>query len=289
MAARRPPGSATRKRLLIPDPKNLRKLAPWHLALLALCFLVIFRADCSSAALPENEGQSEQSPQAPEADGPCRPCLSFNDLDKKVRDGRISRSAAMAELPVLLSGAKAWYYQTTGRNFSETEWVFPVEGYTAKAIGAKGRGYKPKGYDYFDGNRHKAHPSQDIFIRDKNQDQMDDITRKPVRVLSMTGGIVVATEPDWEPGSKLRGGKYIWIYSPADNALVYYAHNRELLVNPGDIVKPGDAIATMGRTGLSAYKPRSPTHLHITYLKLKDGYPIPVDIYGNLLKAVVGR
>jgi peptidoglycan LD-endopeptidase LytH len=216
---------------------------------------------------------------------PCLPCLSFNDLDKKIRDGRISRSAAIVELPNLLSGAKDYYYQMGGRDNPQTEWIFPVEGYTAKAIGGSGRGYVAKGYDYFDGNRHKAHPSHDIFIRDRNRDQMDDTTRKPVRVLSMTSGIVVATEPNWEPGSKLRGGKYIWIYSPADNALIYYAHNRELLINPGDIVKPGDPIAIMGRTGQNAAKPRSPTHLHITYLKLKDGYPLPVNIYGNLLKA----
>ena len=263
----------------------MRKLAPWHFVLLTLCFFIIFRADCSSAPLPENEGQSERTSQTPEADASCRPCLSFNDLDKKVRDSKISRSAAMTELPVLLSGAKACYYQMVGRNSPPTAWVFPVEGYTSKAIGGKGRGYKPKGYDYFDGNRHKAHPSQDIFIRDKNRDQMDDVSRKPVKVLSVTGGIVVATEPNWEPGSKLRGGKYIWIYNPADNALIYYAHNRELLVNPGDVVNPGDPIATMGRTGLNAHKPRSPTHLHITYLNVKDGYPVPVNIYGGLLKA----
>jgi len=212
----------------------------------------------------------------------CCPSAAFDELDKKVRDGRIGRPAARAELARLLPALKEHYYEAGGRDFRPTEWVFPVEGYTAKAIGGKGRGYKAKGYDYFDGNRHKAHPSHDIFIRDRNRDQMDDASGRPVSVLSMTGGVVVAIEPSWQQGSSLRGGKYIWIYNPTDNALIYYAHNRELLVGPGDIVKPGDPIAVIGRTGLNAAKRRSPTHLHITYLGVKDGYPLPVDIYRNL-------
>ena len=264
---------------------NLRSSISSRFVLLVFCCCLIISADCFSAPLPENEGPSEPSLSSPRS----RPCVAFNELDKKIRDGRISRSAARTELAGLLPALKDYYYEAGGRNFGHTEWVFPVEGYTARAIGGKGRGYKAKGYDYFDGNRHKAHPSHDIFIRDRNRDQLDDTTRKPVKVLSMTGGVVVATEPSWQPDSGLRGGKYIWIYDPADNALIYYAHNRELLVSPGDIVKPGDPIAVIGRTGLNAAKPRSPTHLHITYLKVKDGYPVPVDIYRNLVRTVASR
>jgi len=268
---------------------NWRKTAPSCFALILLCFFLILSRDCFCAPLPENQRQSpsEASLPGPEGAEGCRPSAAFNELDKKVRDGRIGRSAARAEVARLLPALRECYYEAGGRDFRQTEWVFPVEGYTAGAIGGRGRGYKARGYDYFDGNRHKAHPSHDIFIRDRNRDQMDDISRKPVRVLSMTGGVVVATEPSWEQGSTLRGGKYIWIYDPTDNALVYYAHNRELLVSPGDIVKPGDPIATVGRTGLNAAKRRSPTHLHMTYLKVKDGYPLPVDIYRNLVKAAV--
>ena len=52
----------------------------------------------------------------------------------------------------------------------------------------------------------------------------------------------------------------------------------------GDIVKSGDIIATVGRTGLNAYKKRSPTHLHMMQLSLaKDGLPKAVDFYKDLL------
>lgn len=67
--------------------------------------------------------------------------------------------------------------------------------------------------------------------------------------------------------------------------LVYYAHNREIFVSPGDILRPGDRIATVGRTGLNARKKRSPTHLHLTCLKLRDGSPKPENIYLDLKRA----
>jgi murein DD-endopeptidase MepM/ murein hydrolase activator NlpD len=102
----------------------------------------------------------------------------------------------------------------------------------------------------------------------------------------MTGGIVVSVENEWYPQSKLRGGKYIWIYDISSEALVYYAHNKEIFVRVGDIVSPGDIIAKVGRTGLNAYKKRSPTHLHLTYLRVRDGYPKPENIFSDLKNAL---
>ena len=101
----------------------------------------------------------------------------------------------------------------------------------------------------------------------------------------MAGGIVIAYDPTWKPGSILEGGHYLWIYDPQTNGIFYYAHNSKLFVKPGDIVKPGQRIAWCGRTGKSASEKRSPTHLHITYLKVKlDGSLPPEDLYQDLLK-----
>ena len=92
-------------------------------------------------------------------------------------------------------------------------------------------------------------------------------------------------EKHWDKASPLRGGKYIYIYSPNDNAIYYYAHNNEVFVNVGQIINKGDTIATVGRTGLNAFKKRSPTHLHFMKLKLDDKfYPKSVDTYQDLLK-----
>ncbi len=210
-------------------------------------------------------------------------CSSFNEFNSMIRDGRISKVTARSELPVKLDGIRAEYYQRGGRNYSSAEWIFPVAGYDFKAIDRGGNhGFIPRGYNFFNGNRHGGHPAYDIFIRDRNQDSRDDRSGKAVSVLSMTGGIVVALEKGWHQGSALRGGKYIWIYDPANELLVYYAHNEELFVELGAIVRPGDLLATIGRSGLNAAKRRSPTHLHFSVLRITDGQPLPVPVYRDL-------
>jgi hypothetical protein len=214
------------------------------------------------------------------------PCDEFNDVNTKVRDGLISKDVAIERIKELVPKIKAYFSESGGVESTEDEWVFPLEGYTASSIGGKnGSGYKPKGYDYFDGNNHGGHPAHDIFIMDKDQDDLDDYTVQPVNILSVTNGVVIACEPDWEAGSDLRGGKYIYVYDPLSEGFFYYAHNRNIFVKPGDLVKAGQIIAECGRTGLNAYKRRSPTHLHLMFLKVEDGYPKPEDIYRKLLKS----
>ena len=185
----------------------------------------------------------------------------------------------------LLAEVRQEYFKAGGVVQPETDWVFPLAGYDVRAIeGGRSHGYIARGYDFFDGNRHGGHPAFDIFIRDRDQNERDDLTGDYVAVLSLTGGVVVALEPDWEAGSLLRGGKYLWVYDPASDALVYYAHNRQLFVGLGDLVRPGDLVAEVGRTGLNAYRKRSPTHLHLSYLKIDDGTPLPKNIYQRLTR-----
>jgi len=212
-------------------------------------------------------------------------CVDFDALNDKIRDQLISKEDALRQVQKWLPKLKTYFYENGGQDFPKSNWVFPVQGYNSKAIGGtNGSGYVATGYDYFDGNKHGGHPAHDIFIFDKNQDCVDDITKKPVNVLSMTGGIVIASEMVWDTASSLRGGKYIWVYDPLSNSLFYYAHNNEVLVKPCDILKPGDTIATGGRTGLNAFKKRSPTHLHIMQLRLdENGYPKPVNCYNELI------
>jgi peptidoglycan LD-endopeptidase LytH len=164
----------------------------------------------------------------------------------------------------------------------------PLEGYRpSRSIGGKkGSGYTAKGYDYFDGKRHHAHPAHDIFIRDGNLDSLDDRTGKPVRVLSVTAGIVTGIETHWNKGSDLRGGIYVLIYRPATQDLFYYAHLRAVLVRLGDCVGPGQAIGEVGRTGKNASLSKSPTHLHFEQLRFVDAYPRPLNPYEQLVNAL---
>jgi len=216
----------------------------------------------------------------------CEACQQFDRLNTLIRDRKIAKAEARKEVRALLPVIREYAVHHGAGEYPRGRWVFPVEGLTMKSAGDnRGADYVPSGYDYFDGNAHRGHPAYDLFIHDRRHDSLDDRTGREVSVLSMTGGIVVAVEREWDTRSRLRGGKYIWIYDISSEALVYYAHNREILVGVGDIVKPGDTIAKVGRTGYNAYKKRSPTHLHLSFLRVKDGYPKPENIYRELMRA----
>jgi len=253
----------------------------------ALCATFLcFGFQCFHGSESNGGNTVEAMGNLPSANNDGNPCLASDSFYTKIRDGHIKLSEAGAELNSLILPVSNYYYSHGGKDYKRTAWIFPVQGYTASAIGGKeGSGYMDKDYRYFDGNLHKGHPAHDIFIHDKNQDGLDDATGKPVYILSVSGGIVFAYEPHWDTLSNLRGGKYLWIYDPAEKAFFYYAHNDSLLVGPGDIVKPGDKIAIMGRSGTNAFKKRSPTHLHFSFLMFRDSIPRPVNIYHDLLKA----
>ena len=163
---------------------------------------------------------------------------------------------------------------------------FPLLGFNYRAIGGRGSGYIPRGYDLFDQAKKGSHPAHDIFMKDRNQDSRDDRTGDYVSVLSVSNGVVIATENDWQTGSEYRGGNYIWIYDTTTGGLWYYAHQREIYVKTGQTVRAGQKIALVGRTGFNAAMPRSDTHLHLTYLRIDaDGNPFPVNTYGWLKNA----
>ncbi|GAA4324217.1 hypothetical protein GCM10023149_25650 [Mucilaginibacter gynuensis] len=209
-------------------------------------------------------------------------CKQIDQLNTDVLNNIISKKAAATQFAPLILKLKA----APTVAVKHTSWVFPLQGYGASAIGGyKGNGYSAKGYSYFDGNKHSAHPAHDIFIKDKNQDGIDDNTHQPVNVLAVDDGIVIACSNVWSPESTLRGGKYIWVYHPQQNIISYYAHNNAIFVKPGDVVKQGQKIAEVGRTGLNAYKKRSPTHLHFSAFGLNNKFPEPFNPYQQLISS----
>lgn len=214
-------------------------------------------------------------------------CQKIEILNNAIRDNKIEFGSALKEIQNQIPKIKSEYYKQGGKDWKKDTWVFPLQGYSSSAIGgSNGNGYIASGYNFFDGNKHGGHPAHDIFIQDSNQDCKDDRTNKYISVLSFSGGIVLATEKNWDTSSQLRGGKYILIFDPHTNSLFYYAHNNQVLVESGQIITPGQIIATVGRSGLNAFKKRSPTHLHFTQLKFDNNlYPKPVDTYKELLDA----
>ena len=214
------------------------------------------------------------------------PCVAFDELYARIRDQRIDRASAIAQVRELLPAVRAYYNGQPGAHDHQTARRFPLDGYGVESIGGRnGSGYQPTGYDWFDGRTSKGHPGHDLFIHDRDQDSVDDRTGRPVDVLSIAAGVVVAYSPDWDPKSGLRGGRYVYVYSPDAGGIFYYAHTASVLVKPGDSVAAGQPIATVGRTGRNAAMARSPTHLHVMFLAVgEDGYPRPKDIYADLVK-----
>jgi murein DD-endopeptidase MepM/ murein hydrolase activator NlpD len=201
----------------------------------------------------------------------------WQQFERRVRDGEISIKEGRTEITrwaeVL---GNACPVEQFGR-----EIFFPLKSYSVDAIGGKnGEGYKPAGYEFLGGNRHKGHPAHDIFIYDRNQDGLDDRTGRPAEILALADGVVLSIFIEWAPDENfkhIRGGNYIWIYHPGLGIFSYYAHLQDVFVEPGANVQGGGRIATLGRTGTKAYAARSPTHLHLMLLRASTMNP--VDLY----------
>jgi len=212
------------------------------------------------------------------------PANEWHLLYSNIRDGFILKEEArekLKELEVLLKGC---YLKTT--NIEQRDRLcFPLKGYGSSAIGGKeGSGYQIQDYDFFDGNQHQGHPGHDIFIHDKNQDGLDDMTKRPAEVIAAAPGMVVSVHLNWKPSSPIRGGNYLWIYDPIKSGYYYYAHLNEVFVKVGQTVSKGEPLGTVGRTGVKAYPKKSPTHLHFAVHQSVDGYLNPINPYRDLIK-----
>ncbi len=206
-------------------------------------------------------------------------CDDWNALDKAIRDNKIARKEARRKI-IELDGQLLEAY--SGK-IGNSPFRFPLIGYgRGSASGGNGSGYKPSGYNFYDGNRHGGHPAHDLFIRDTKRSGVEDSTGKPVEIVAFADGVVIAVNPSWEYPSPIRGGIYIWIFNPESNRFYYYAHLAKTLVAPGDIVKAGDKIGLLGRTGKNARPRRSPTHLHFMCLAFDGGRMTPHDTWREL-------
>lgn len=181
--------------------------------------------------------------------------------------------------------AKIEQYATFDAFDSSLEFSLPLREMKRRDIGVGG--FIADRYDWFEGNYYKGHPAYDVFVHDKNQDCLDDRTKKPIEVYAVVDGIVISTYKEWKQGSKIRGGNYVYLYNPKARLLFYYAHLGKIFVEEGDAVEKGQPIAYLCRTGRYAAEKRSPTHLHLSVFKYQNENFLPVDwLKDNLFKIV---
>ena len=199
-------------------------------------------------------------------------CDNWNHLQKAIRDNQIDRKVAERKIIELDKRLLQEYSGKIGNSPSS----FPVKGCGKDCVGgSNGSGYQPAGYDFYDGNRHRGHPAHDLFIHDREQSGLDDATGKPAEVVAFADGMVTGVNTAWEYPSAIRGGIYIWIFNAESNRFHYYAHLAKALVKPGQVVKSGETIGLLGRTGKNAWAKRSPTHLHFMCLSFDGGRMTP--------------
>lgn len=208
-------------------------------------------------------------------------CEEWNQLFSQIRDFNIAKEEAKAAFAPIHQRLQDFYGQ---KGIGGAERVYPVVGYDSK-WGEKGAAYRPRGYQFFSGNRQGIHPSLDLFILDRNQDSLDDRNQKAVPIVAYSGGVVVGVNTEWEFPSSQRGGNYVWLFDPATNRYSYYAHLAQVQVELGQIVPAGAQLGLLGRTGLNAYKRRSPTHLHLSVLTYLRGEMVPYNPWPELVKA----
>lgn len=206
----------------------------------------------------------------------------WNSLDKKIAIIQIEKENAIRLIKKYEKEVLNYFYENNGKEVKRENWIFPLINYSKILLRENGKDYNDIAYDYFDGNKSWNHPANDIIIADSNKDCLDDSTGKPVDVVSMSSGVVIATDTTWEPGSILRAGKYIRIYDVINKKLLYYSHLSTVCKKPGDIINAGDKIGEVGRTGRQAILQGNITHLHIALLYPEDGYPLPEPLIEDL-------
>jgi murein DD-endopeptidase MepM/ murein hydrolase activator NlpD len=190
----------------------------------------------------------------------------WQSTERMVRDRRITRKDARQRF--------TWAFELIRERADVTAssqaWAFPLAGLRT---GRYYQGsYRPKGFDFYAGSgKGSRHPAVDIFVRDRRRRGIDDATGRPVHVISSFDGIVVAAQPGWKAKDKTRGGVYTYVLQPATGYIAYYAHLKELNVVLGQVVRRGQVLGIVGRTGKNALKRRSETHLHYMLMRFGQG------------------
>jgi hypothetical protein len=209
----------------------------------------------------------------------------YKSLLINIREEKISPIAAEMEFKDIIGFFKK-EFPNSEKYRQDQVFIFPLVKSNISAVGGKGSGYFERKFNMFDHTVSGSHPAHDIFIYDPDHDCVDNQKNEFVDVVSVSHGIVLAVEKDWTDSSSYRGGNYIWVYDFERGGLWYYAHERKVVVEPGQIVQPGNKLGEVGRTGFNAINKRSDTHLHLMFLELDETlYPRPVNYFEWLKNA----
>jgi hypothetical protein len=206
--------------------------------------------------------------------------LRWHKTDQLIRDRKIDKEDAIDSIAIYIPIAVTEFKSTGIPGTKRQDWVFPMRGWTTVAYRSGGKDYKDETFDYFQGGEFKGHPAHDIFILDKDSNGVEDSTGQKVFASAMVSGIVLSKYSGWFKGDYFRSGNYVKLFDPESQGIFYYSHLDSVFVEVGQVVKAGEPIGYVGRTGRKAINGK--THVHIAYYKIDEGYPLPENIINEL-------
>jgi murein DD-endopeptidase MepM/ murein hydrolase activator NlpD len=106
----------------------------------------------------------------------------------------------------------------------------------------------------------------------RKHEGIDIFAKKGTPVVAVCDGIIVSS------GNTPRGGKTLWLQPVHHSWKAYYAHLDQKKVKPGQVVKKGQPIGTVGNTGNAKY---TPSHLHFGIYKTFGGAMNPLPFVKN--------
>lgn len=207
----------------------------------------------------------------------------WHKTDQLIRDRNIDADDAQDSIALYVKLAKDDFLTKDIPTTKRADWVFPLSGWTSVSYRSGGKDYKDARFDYFQGGEYKDHPANDIFILDKDSNTIEDSTGQKVYAVAMVTGIVISKYSTWFKQDYLRSGNYVKLFDPETEAIFYYSHLDTVFVEAGQLLKAGEPLGYIGRTGRKAIKGK--THLHIAYYKIEEGYPVPEEIIQDIYKA----
>lgn len=184
----------------------------------------------------------------------------FIDLYERGPEGKVNRLASAAKNSLRLSyeidNDGDYVIRVQPELLSEGYYQLRIETFPALSFPVSGKDYKAIGSvfgDPRDGGR-RRHEGVDIFAA-----RLSPVTA------AVNGRITRVTNYGM-------GGKAVWLWDPARNISLYYAHLDSQLVSPGQKVSVGDTVGLMGNTGNARH---TPPHLHFGIYKRGRGAADP--------------
>jgi len=132
------------------------------------------------------------------------------------------------------------------------------------------------------------------WFEHSHPDAIDLFTKEGLPVYSMTDGIVVIAQADWNPLDPFstvsqKGGNEIIVFDPRHETFYRYCHLATVLVVPGDIVRSRQPIGTVGHTGLNASRKNHGNHLHLEINVYHDEKHSTISLSRNELRKILER